>query len=195
MKTLPLVLASLVVCLSAAEESRTWTNDKGQKIVGTLMAKDDTTADIMLKTGKRTPVKIATLVKADQDYIAKAEVHPDPLMMARTVAHDNDTAKTKDDARSVEVDLSRIHGRKYEVTIHWLGPMGNKVGIYKSETRKVDADGKFTLSVVYDGRKSRKGIGHEYKGYVVGLWGDAGFADGWVSKSASQKPFERFLDE
>ena len=191
MKLIPLLALALVLVSSAAESSRDWTDAKGRKITGKLVGKDGTSAEILLKSGKRAKVPLASLSEADQKYIAAADVHPDPALVTKTLAVESDEAGTKYDKRVVEVTLSSIHGRKYFVTIHWLGPLKNGVGIYKSETKEVSADGKFNFEVTYDHHTT---VGTDYKGYVVGLGEDGGFGRQWVCKSASQKPFERFLE-
>ncbi|MCW1921319.1 hypothetical protein OKA05_02070 [Luteolibacter arcticus] len=195
MKRLPFFLPLVFVVTLAAgigrESPRTWTDTKGRKVEGTLMAKTETTADVLLKSGKRTVLKLADLSEGDQDYIEKATVFPEPEMLAKTVSVDSNEAKTKSDARKVEVTVEKIHGREYELTIHWLGPDGNKVGIYKSETADLPESGKIVFSVTYKGA-NKKGVGGDYKGYVVGLR-EKGLAL-WSARSASQKPFERFLD-
>ena len=182
---------SLVLSSPAAETSRDWTDLKGRKITGKLVGKDEQSAEILLKSGKRAKVALATLSAEDQQYIAAADVHPDPVITARTLAVESNEARTKMDKRAVEVTLGKIHGRKYFVTIHWLGPVKNTVGIYKSETKEVAADGKLKFEVVYDHQST---AGTDYKGFVVGLGEDGEFGRQWVGKVASQKPFERFLE-
>lgn len=188
---LPLLLG-LAISANAAEASRDWTDVKGRKITGKLVGKDDKSAEILLKSGKRAKVPLASLSEADQEYIEAADVHPDPEITAKTLSVESNEARTKLDKRAVEVTLSKIHGRKYSVTIHWLGPLKNGVGIYKSETKEVSEDGKLTFEVTYDYRTT---AGTDYKGYVVGLGEDGEFGRQWVGKAASQKPFERFLEE
>jgi hypothetical protein len=188
---LPLILG-LAISASAAEASRDWTDVKGRKITGKLVGKDDKSAEILLKTGKRAKVPLASLSEEDQKYIEAADVHPDPELTAKTLAVESNEANTKLDKRAVEVTLSKIHGRKYSVTIHWLGPVKNGVGIYKSEVKEVSEDGKLKFEVTYDHRTT---AGTDYKGYVVGLGEDGEFGRQWVGKAASQKPFERFLEE
>jgi hypothetical protein len=187
---LPLLLLTLAVA-TAAEPSRTWTDTKGRTLEGTLLEKTDTTASLLLKNGNRTVMKLADLSQADRDYVAKAEVFPNVEMVAKTVAVDSNAANTKNDARKVEVVVTKMHGRSYEATIRWLGPAGNKVGIYKSETRQVPADGKLAFAIAY--KSTRKGVRPDYRGYVVGVR-ETGNAV-WSAKSASQKPFEKFLDQ
>ncbi len=180
-----------VLGASAAESSRDWTDIKGRKITGKLVGKDGKAADILLPSGKRAKIPLENLSEADRKYVANADVHPDPEIVARTLALDGNGGGTKFDKRAVEVTLSKIHGRKYFVTIHWLGPVDNGVGIYKSETKEVSEDGKLKFDVTYDYRTE---AGSDYKGFVVGLGQDSGFGRQWVGKAASQKPYERFLE-
>jgi hypothetical protein len=188
---LPLMLG-LALVSSAAESSRDWTDTKGRKITGKLVGKDEKSAEILLASGKRAKIPLANLSEADQKHVAAADVHPDPQIVAKTLSLDGNGARTKYDKRAVEVTLTKIHGRKYFVTMHWLGPVGNGVGIYKSETKEVSEDGKLKFEVTYDYTTK---AGTDYKGYVVGLGQDGEFGRQWVSKAASQKPFERFLEE
>lgn len=182
----------MVIAASAAESSRDWTDIKGRKITGKLVGKDGKSADILLGSGKRAKIPLTNLSEADRKYVEAADVHPDPQIAAKTLSLDGNGAGTKFDKRAVEVTLSKIHGRKYFVTIHWLGPVENGVGIYKSETKEVSEDGKLKFEVTYDYRTN---AGTDYKGFVVGLGQDGSFGRQWVGKSASQKPFERFLEE
>ena len=186
---LPLLLLTLAA--TAAEPSRTWTDTKGRTVEGTLLEKTETTASLLLKNGNRTVMKLADLSPADREYVEKAQVFPNVEMVAKTVSVDSNEARTKSDARTVEVTVTKMHGRSYEATIHWLGPAGNKAGIYKSETRKVPDDGKLVFAIAY--KTTRKGVRPDYRGYVVGLR-ETGNAV-WAAKSASQKPFEKFLDQ
>lgn len=188
---IPLLLA-LAFTASAAETSRVWTDVKGRKVTGKLVGKDDKSAEILLPSGKRAKIPLENLSEADRKHVAAADVHPDPEITAKTLSLDGNGAGTKFDKRAVEVTLSKIHGRKYSVTIHWLGPVDNTVGIYKSETKEVSADGKLKFEVTYDYRTK---AGTDYKGFVVGLGEDGDFGRQWVAKAASQKPFERFLEE
>jgi hypothetical protein len=191
MKWIFLLITSLVLASPAAESARDWTDLKGRKVTGKLVGKDEKSAEILLKSGKRAKVALETLSEEDLKYIAAADVHPDPVITARTLAVESNEARTKMDKRAVEVTLEKVHGRKYFVTIHWLGPVKTTVGIYKSETKEVSADGKLMFEVTYDHRTT---AGTDYKGFVVGLGEDGEFGRQWISKSASQKPFERFLE-
>ncbi|WP_193211996.1 hypothetical protein [Luteolibacter marinus] len=189
--TLPFAL--LLATLSAAEPSRQWTDTKGRTMTGTLVDKSETHAEVLLKNGKRANIKLADLSQADREYVAAADVMPEPDMEARTVKLDSNEANTKYDARCVEVTLSKMRERPHSLTIHWLGPKGNTVAVYASETKEVNDDGTVQFKITYKG--SKRGVGPDYKGFVVGLLEDGETGPRWVQKSASQKPFERFLDE
>ena len=139
MKTIYFILLTTSFFLQAGEEIRVWTDNKGREIKATLMDKSETHADVLLKTGKRAKLKLSDLSQEDQEYVASADVLPSPEMTARTVKVDSNEARTKYDRRDVEVVLSDTRDRSYELTIHWLGPKGNSVAIYKTETRPIKA--------------------------------------------------------
>lgn len=187
MKLLPLLLLALLSTANAAEPSRTWTDSKGRTMEGVLKSKTETSASILLKSGKRADVKIADLSQADQDYIAKAEVFPQVELKAQTVKVDSNEANTKIDRRAVEVTLSEVHGRKFELAIIWLGPDGNTVGMHKAQRESITQDGKTTFKVEY----KRGGTGSDYKGYTVALFD----GDTIAAISSSQEPFKRFWEE
>lgn len=190
MKRLALFLA-LALPVFAAEQSRTWTDTKGRKMEGILKDKNDKEAVLVLKTGKRVTLKLADLSADDQKYVEAASVLPDPELTTKTVKIDSNEKGTKADARGVEITLKKMRDRKYTVIFQWLGPKGSTVGIYKSERRELSEDGSTIFKCTYKS-ENKDGVGADYKGYVVGIKD----ADGnWVAKDASQKPFERFLDE
>jgi hypothetical protein len=186
---LPITLAFTA---AAAEPSRTWTDTKGRKVEGTLLEKTETTASLLLKNGNRAVMKLADLSPSDREYVQKAEVFPKVEMEAKTAAVDSNEAGTKNDARKVDVVVTKMHGRSYEATIRWLGPKGSKAGVYKTQTLKVPEDGKLSFSVTYK-TFNKDGVAPDYRGYVVGLR-EPGNAV-WAAISASQKPFEKFLNE
>lgn len=192
MKLTLLILALLSSAVIAAEPSREWTDAKGRKITGTLVDKAETTAEVLLKSGKRVTLKLADLSKADQDYVAAANVLPSAQMTARTVKVDSNEAGTKSDRRAVEVTVSRVRGRSYSLEIVWLGPKGNTVGVYKRDSQDIDADGVIEFSVDY--KSAQNGVGADYKGYAVALVEDGEFGERIIARASSQKPFERFLE-
>lgn len=202
MRMLGGIIAGL--CLAAAgmvgaeEPQRTWTNAAGKKVEGTLKGKTQTHAEVMLATGKVVKMELATLSEADRSYVAGADVHPDPVVKAKTVTAKGGAADeykgTSQDAREVEVELTRIHGRKYKVVVLWLGDGGDKeYGIYKAQELEVSEDGVQKFKTIYDTTRVKADLGDNYRGYVVGLMEPD--KAGWIVRMASQKPFERFLDE
>ena len=185
----PLILLLAIASAALAEEKpRVWTNTEGKTITGTLKAKDAVNAEVMLANTSRVKLPLVKLSKADQDYVAAADVHPDVAMTAKTVSVQSNEKSSQNDKRAVEVTVTNSDGRPYSVVIKWLGPDGSSVGVYKSETKQVSADGAITFNVEY---KHDKKSGDDYKGYAVAL-----MLDGKpVLKRASQTVFERFLPE
>ena len=184
-KTVALLLA--LAGMSFAEEtSRTWTNSEGKTVTGILKSKSSTTAEVLLSGGKSATLEIAKLSKADQDYIAAAQVFPQLKMVARTAKAKSNEAGSQMDNRAVEVELSNVSGRNLMITLKWLGPEGSTVGVYKTQTKYSSVDGIVSFDVVYRG----SGVGSDYKGYAVVVE----YAGQILAKSASQKPFERFLE-
>lgn len=185
MKTAILLLA-LAGMSFADEASRTWTNSEGKTVSGILKRKSSTTVDVLLSGGKSATLEITKLSKADQDYIAAAQVFPQLKMVARTAMAKSNEAGSQMDSRAVEVELSNVSGRNLMITLKWLGPDGSTVGVYKSQTKYSSVDGIVSFDVVYRGG----GVGGDYKGYAVIVE----YAGQILAKSASQKPFERFLE-
>jgi hypothetical protein len=184
-----LALLPLLAPLRAAEESRTWTDATGRKIAGTLKSKDDRSADILLANGKRAKIPLKQLSDEDRDYVAAADVHPDVVMLATTRKVDSNEAKSKWDARSIDVTLSKVHGRDYTVEVLWLGDGGDKnaYGIHKRQMTETQADGPLRFEVVYNGGR----FGSNHRGWVAYIKDADGII---VAKQASQKPFERFIE-
>ncbi|MCW1887723.1 hypothetical protein OKA04_23500 [Luteolibacter flavescens] len=193
MKSALLALSLLLsVAAGAAESPRTWTDAKGRKIEGTLVEKTDKTAVVLLKNAKRVTLKVAELSEADQEYITKAEVWPEPEMLARTVSLSSNEKKKSDyDIRKVQATLSKVHARDFEVTVFWLAPKSGKIAVYAKETKKLSADGSVDFEMEFKEWKLKEKP--EYKGYVIGMR-PAGTTI-WTAVSASQKPFERFAYE
>lgn len=183
----PVLLLLALAGLSLADEvSRTWTNAEGKTVTGILKSKSATTVDVLLSGGKPVTLEIAKLSKADQDYIAAAQVFPQLKMVARTAKAKSNEAGSQMDSRAVEVELSNVSGRNLMITLKWLGPEGSTVGVYKTQTKYSNVDGIVPFDVVYRGG----GVGSDYKGYAVVVE----YAGQILAKYASQKPFERFLE-
>lgn len=185
MKLAVFFVITLLSSLPAAEKSRTWTNVSGRTITGTLIAKDERAADILLPNGKRAKVSLKQLSKEDQNYVEAADVHPDVKMLATTRKIDSNANGTKKDARAIDVTLSEVHGRPYSVEVLWLGDTGDKnnYGIYKRQVQQTVDDGPLRFEVVYEYYEN-------YRGWVAFVRDSNGVI---IVKQASQKPFERFI--
>jgi hypothetical protein len=75
MKTPLLFFAAMAAAggLSAtAQDSRTWTNQKGQKLEGTFLKQDETTVWVRRGDGKEVAIPKKTLSKADLEHLADA---------------------------------------------------------------------------------------------------------------------------
>lgn len=204
------VLAAFAFSASAEESSRTWTDEQGRTLEGILRAKSETHAEVALDNGRVVMLPIAKLSLGDQDHIAAAAVpalnahglrQRAPEVFARTVSSGKSSASGykrtltgrydwkpgQPGSRSIEVDVSGVVSKSYTVVVVWLADGGNKsrYGIRQASKQKVDADEKLRFDVVFPSTQN-------YRGFAVGLLDEN---NAWVSKSASQKPFERFLDE
>ena len=190
MKTTLLLLASLV-CLNAAEQSRTWTDIKGRSITGQLVAKTSDSAGIILASGKRADLKLETLSEPDREYVAAADVAPVARMLAKTVASKSNANGTGRDERQVSVSVSETNGRALKLRLVWIGDTGDKnnYGVAKTDLVDVTADGavefnfRFGTTAVYS---------KNYKGYAVELTDKDGVA---VARQGSIQPLTRFLDK
>ena len=186
MKPVIALLLSASLLLGSEETSRTWANLEGKTLVGTLKSKGETSVEVNLTTGKTVTLEIAKLSKPDQDYIAAVRMFHALEMTARTGKAQSNEKGDQLDARTIEVNLRHVEGRNLTITVKWLGPERSTVAVYKSETKSANADGLVTFDVVYRG----SGVGSDYKGYAVSVE----CAGEVLARSASQKPFERFLD-
>lgn len=188
-RMLLVAMALLVSGLAAiAEEARTWTNQEGREIVGTLIEKDATHVKLLVKN-KRFRLPIASLSEEDQAYVAKAKVYPELELEAKTVKVDSNEANSKYDARKVSVKLEKLAGRKVKVRVVWIGKGRSGVDFHAMEEREVATDGEIFFSTVY---RPGRGLLRDYRGYAVGVADDAGR---WIVVQASQKPYERFIYE
>jgi len=189
MKPLAILLFSSLLSI-AAETSRNWMDVKGRVIKGQLVAKTTDTATLMLASGKRVPVKLETLSKDDQDYVAKADLKPVPRMLAKTVAVKSNEAGTKADERKVTVDVSDVHDRPLKVRIVWIGDSGGKndYGVAKADEADVASDRSVEFAFKFGtGAK----FSRNYKGYAVELLDEDGAS---ISQQGSIQPLVRFLD-
>jgi hypothetical protein len=185
MKTL---LASLALALSsfAAEPSREWIDVTGRKITAAMIGKTETTVTVRMGNLSVATIALEKLSGIDQQYVRATDIHEPPVMLARTMKAESNEAGTQHDKRAVEVHVDKIEGRKLTVTIVWIGPSGNTVGVYKTETLPVPETGLVRFDVEYRG----SGTGADYKGYAVALKDDAGVT---LAKQGSIAPFVRFL--
>ena len=76
MKPLAIIILTASIAL-AAEPSRKWTDTKGRSITGTLTAKTETVATVLLPNGKKADLKLETLSEPDQEYVHKADLTPE----------------------------------------------------------------------------------------------------------------------
>lgn len=194
MKTALAVLFSitLVSAIHAQEQkSRTWTATDGRTITGTLRAKTETTAEIILPSGKAATVKLEALSDYDRKHVDDANVAPVATVTAKTVISKSSLSAGKKDAKAVEVTVARV-SEPIELVVLWIGERTKSdYGVYRKVTRKVDAAMAETFEVVYDPSDSHP-FNKGYRGYVVGLRDASGK---WIAQTASMKAFERFLDD
>ncbi|MEM1083048.1 MAG: hypothetical protein AAGI48_02920 [Verrucomicrobiota bacterium] len=188
------LLAGLAI---GAEESREWTDVKGRKLKGTLVAKDELNAEVLMKNGRKVKIPLKKLSEADQEYVAKADVHPDPEIEVRTSRATGDGGKYDFDIRAIEATIEKTHERPYTLVVIWLGKRTSNVGIFLSEEFKVERDHvKKKFEVTYDWKTyADNDHAKDYSGYVVGLLDESGGTPRWVTHAVSMKPYVRFLDE
>ena len=207
MKTL-ILFAAIASFAAAKEELRMWTDPTGRMIRGTLQSKTDSTATLALDTGKTVTIPLEKLSKDDQEYVSKADLARPPKMTVATVsAQKGDTTKTtrydsrtrtydtktkeSGDSRTISVKVSDTAGKVFEIQVLWIGDDGNKsdYGVYKKLSKDITADGETKFSADFNATSAK--YDGSYRGYAVRLLD----ADGnEISRQASQKPFERFLD-
>lgn len=189
------VIVGLITLISATakEESRNWKDTKGRIIRGTLKEKTATTASILLESNaKITVISLDKLSPEDRKYVETADVFPLPVMTARTEKVQSNAADTKYDSRGVAVTLSKTHGRNFKVDFLFLGADKGSptLGIYKRQQASISIDGKYMFSTVYR-YKSELRFDDDYRGFAVRVTDEEGNE---IARTASQKPFERFLD-
>lgn len=196
-KSILLILPLALSVAIAAEPVRTWTDTQGRTLEGTLKGKTETSAEILLKNGNRVTLPLSKLSEADQEYVEAADVYPDPILSAATASVKSNAGNTKKDARAVKVKVQRVNGRDYKIVAIWLGDGGNKgkMGVYRIEEFSVSEDTEKLVDTEYVAQTSVANS-FNYRGYAIGLLDESGeFGPRWVAKNASQKPFERFLDD
>ncbi|BCX46095.1 signal peptide protein [Haloferula helveola] len=181
------VLLGLVVPLVAGEKPREWTDSQGRKMTGTLVEKNQTHVEILVKS-KRYKLPIESLSEDDQEYIKNADVYPDVELDVRTVKVESSgtSSFTDVDARKIEVSVKNVSGRKLTVRCVWIGDGGKAVGFHTMDEHTLTEDSTLEFSTTYDfkGGKLR-----EYRGYAVGVKHNGI----WKAVQASMKPYERFI--
>lgn len=185
-----------------------WTDATGRTIRGTLKAKSETSATLTLDSGKTVRIPLEKLSKKDQDHVAKADLANPPKMIVSTVSAEKGdstktykysggsyTTKTKEsgDSRTISVKLSETAGKTFEIQVMWIGDDGDKsdYGVFKKISKDVSADGETKFTMEFKGDSTVRYDG-SYRGYAVRLFDVKGVE---LDRQASQKPFERFLDE
>lgn len=185
MKTTLILFAAMLSILGAAVENRTWTSAEGKTLTGKLVGKGPAGAEIMLPSLKRVKIPLSKLSPDDQKYVEETNVLPPPEMLARTVSVKSNEAGTKADARGVTVDVKNTAGKKMRVDLVWIASVGSGVKAGGKESQPISEDGQLKFSIVFK-------AGQNYKGFAVALYGEDGTE---VSRFATMKPWERFLDE
>jgi len=95
---LSLFLASLVSFASAQEETRTWTNTKGQKIEASVVKQEGDKVTLLLASGKEATIGKDTLSAEDQEYLAGLMTKPDdPAPAAPEPTKPGETPEAPDD--------------------------------------------------------------------------------------------------
>lgn len=197
MKNLLLFFLFLLPLAHGAEKNREWTDVKGRTLMGTLVGKDDLNAEVLLKNGKRTKLKLKNLSAADQAYVADADVHPEPQLEVRTSKATGDGGKYNFDIRGIDVTLEHSHGRPYKLVIIWLGRSGSQTGIFVAEEVDINEDVvRKKFGTTYDWKThADNDFARDYSGYVVGLLEESEGGGHWVASAVSMKPYTRFLDQ
>lgn len=185
-------LSCLLIAPLTAQQSRTWTDAKGRSIIGTMVGKNASAAEVRMSNGRIVALKRSDLSVACWKYVEETAIQTVPKMTARTVAVRSNEAGTKLDMRALEIECSQLgEGIDYEVVIIWLGdgPGSGKYGVWKTNKQAATA-GKEVFKTVYNG--TRYDFGTNFRGWVAGLRDSNGK---WLARTASIKPYERFLDE
>jgi hypothetical protein len=196
MNTLPkffsAALATLILATAAiAQDSRTWTSADGRTIEGVLLSKNADGVEVRLRDGRTVNLRLDALSEGCREYVATTAIRGAPRMTARTVALRSNEAGTKHDTRILEVSCSHLGDEELEIVVIWLGdaPGSGKYGVWKTE-KAVASNGLQNFRTVYDGPLARHGS--NFRGWVAGLRDAKGK---WIVRTASMKPYERFLDE
>jgi len=179
MKSLIFVIALCASAFCHAQEApREWTDVKGRKLTGVLVAKDRKTAEIMLSPGKHVKLNIATLSKEDQRYVDDTVVYPPPEVQVSK-------AKTLDKTQySIDVTVSEINNRSITVEVVWIemGEEKNEPAAGHRESIRTTVDRTFH----FEAKMKRK-----YLGFEVVLRSAEGEI---VARQASARAYERFVD-
>lgn len=206
MKAAALSIA-LLSSIHAAEEIRMWTDPTGRMLRGTLKAKDATSATVNLDSGKTVKIPLEKLSKSDQEYVSKADLANPPRMIVTTVKSDqgektrefynSNTGSRKNSyaggSRTININVSGTAGKEFSFEVAWIGDDGDKgkYGVFKRVTQKIAVDGDTKVTAEFTNNSS-KDFDADYRGYAVRLLDASGVE---IARTASQKPFERFLDQ
>ena len=109
MKTTLLLLLAALSIASAKQESRQWTDTQGRSIYGTLTAKTDKSATILLANGKKVEIPLEKLDPPANLYIKEADLTPEvndaDLISTRVSASGNGTKTIELTARAGNKDM------------------------------------------------------------------------------------------
>jgi nucleoredoxin len=111
MKTLPLILALVVLGISAEAASRKWTSadDASKSFDGELTAVKGDSAVIRMKNGRSVTLPLAKLSKEDQDFIAAEEKAKADATAAAEAA---DKAKNGEVAKALAGSTVKLDGKR-----------------------------------------------------------------------------------
>ena len=194
-----LCLFVLVPVCGAEEAPRRWTNPDGKTLTATLKGKTSTTCDLLLQSGNKITLGISSLSEADRNYVAQADVAPDPVMRVQLQSEKapmyelkhikekggktrTEKVKTRDEERSIAVSVSGTDNRHHVIHVIWLehGPH-----VCYQEKKEVRQDGIYTFTHSFSSPCA---------GYAVGLRETNGKnANRWNARFGTDSSLVRFL--
>jgi len=158
----------------ASADVREWTNNDGETIDGEMVGKTGDTVTLRIEGGKHggrnIELKLADLCEDDVKFTKENEIVVviAPVFRCQTVKHTSYIPKKSKSSATIEMTLMNTKNADLELFVVWIGEGRNKdvFGVYATEAKKIQADGKYRVGVTFNNKRKRK-FSKQHKGHVV----------------------------
>ena len=139
-----------VLSVSVSAELRAWTRKDGKTVKGVMVEKTETTVTLRIKSKEYT-LKLDDLSEEDVKYVQKSEVALELDIEVKTLKRSSYIPGKKFSTRTIEISLEETRGVKLQLFCVWIGEGKSKdqIGVFKTEVKDIEGDGKHQFSVVY----------------------------------------------